>query len=307
MEMIPSAEILIYGATGLIGTALTAELTRRGHVITVVARDITKARTRLTRSAYVVAPVDLELSGRDVRKPDVVINLAGESIGDGRWTPERRDSIVRSREQAVDLLLRFVTRYELHPAWINASAIGFYGMHAERTFTEMDTEPGSDFLAQTCVSWEAAAQRAAEVCRRVVVARFGVVLARKGGALPRMLLPYRFGVGGPVGSGRQWVSWIHLRDAAAAVSLLVEREDLRGPFNLTAPAPVTNTELGKAIADALRKPHWLPVPSLALRLALGEMADLVLRGQRVLPQRLQDAGYAFAFTDVHAALIDLLR
>ncbi len=188
---------------------------------------------------------------------------------------------------------------------VQSSAIGYYGPHADEPLTE-DAPPGDDFLARLCVAWEAAAAPLDELGVRRVTLRTGVVLSTAGGAFPRLLLPFRLFAGGPMGNGRQWMSWIHLADEVAAIRFLLAREDAAGPFNLTAPEPLTNAQFSRLLGRIMRRPAFLPVPAFAMRLALGEAATIVLDGQRVLPRRLQELGFAFRFPTAEAALRDLL-
>ena len=303
----PVERILIAGATGLIGRRLAAALAGRGVEVLALTRDERRARQTLGGSVRILTPAELDSGGASVGAVDAVVNLAGESLNGGRWTAERKRAILASRVDAAARAVRFCGRAGLTPrVLVNASAVGFYGASRTAEFTEESAPAGGDFLAGVAVRWEAEALRARSFGTRVALARFGVVLAPEGGALPRMVLPYRFGAGGPVGDGRQWVSWVHADDAVGLLIWLLERDEQAGPVNVTAPAPVTMNELGRAIADATGRPHWLPAPAWGVRLLLGERADLVLRGQRVLPQKALAGGYAFRFAEIGPALRDLL-
>jgi len=235
-----------------------------------------------------------------------VVNLAGEGIGDKRWTPARKAAIVDSRIRATRAIVTAMTRVNRPPpTLISSSGIGIYGTTRGDDLLTEDSAIGSDFLARTCRDWEAAANAAAPVAR-VVLLRSGLVLAKDGGALPRIALPFRFFAGGPVGSGRQYMSWIHLADWTAIVRWAVATTSVSGPLNLTAPTPVTNTEFSRALGRAMGRPSLMPAPAFALRLALGEMADaLLLGGQRALPQRALQRGFEFRFATVDAALQEI--
>jgi uncharacterized protein (TIGR01777 family) len=237
---------------------------------------------------------------------DAVVNLAGESLAEGRWTSERKRRIRESRLRAGQAVVQAVSVAARKPrVVVQASAVGYYGPRGDEEVDER-AAPGQDFLARLCVEWEAStAPVEAQGVRRVVV-RSGLVLSREGGALPRILLPFRLFVGGPLGDGRQWWSWIHIADEVAAIRFLMEREEASGAYNLTAPNPLTNAAFGKALGRVLGRPSFVRTPALALRLAFGEMGSVLLEGQRVLPRRLLDAGFRFHFPDAEAALRDLL-
>jgi uncharacterized protein (TIGR01777 family) len=230
----------------------------------------------------------------------------GESIGAGRWTPAAKrailDSRIKSSRAVAEALLDAGNEKTV---LIQASAVGFYGPGGDEEVLE-DGSAGSDFLAQVCRQWEAASESVEEAGLRRVVIRTGVVLSADGGALPKMLLPFRLFAGGPLGSGRQFVPWIHIADEAAAIRFLLEDQQARGPFNLVAPGAVTNRQLGRTIGKILGRPSMLPTPAFALRTVLGGMSTLLLDGQRAIPQRLLESGYEFEFPDLGSALRDLL-
>jgi hypothetical protein len=239
--------------------------------------------------------------------PDTaLVHLAGESLAEGRWTDERkrriRDSRVRS-SAAVALAIRQAT---VKPrVLLQGSAVGFYGDCGDEEVTE-EHPPGAGFLSRIALEWEAATAEVEALSVRRVLLRTGVVLAREGGALPKMALPFRLLVGGPLGDGRQWFPWIHLADQVGAMRFLLENDATQGPFNLTAPHPVRNRDLGRALGKVLHRPSLLPAPRFALHLALGEMAAMLLEGQRAVPRALLAAGYAFRFPELGPALHDLL-
>jgi hypothetical protein len=302
--------VIITGGSGLIGGAATRELAGAGHEVVVLSRDPARvhglpAGARAARWDGVSAAGWADLLDSDT----AIVHLAGESIAAGRWTAERkrriRDSRVHSGE-AVMAALRAAGAAGVRPrALLQGSAVGYYGPCGDEVVAE-DHAAGSDFLAGTCRDWEASTEAAEGLGVRRVLLRTGVVLAREGGALPKMTLPIKMMVGGPLGGGGQWLPWIHLADEAGAIRYLLEHDAARGPCNLSAPNPVTNRDFTRAAARALHRPAFLPAPGFALRLALGEMADMLLQGQREVPRRLQEMGYAFRFPELEPALRDLL-
>ena len=293
-------KIVIAGGSGFLGSALVTAWRAGGHDVTV-----------LTRRPHGPGQVAWNPAGPDAgwsRSLDgagLVVNLAGEGIADRRWTAARKAAILDSRVQATRALAAAIAAAPRPPdAFLSASGVGIYGTRGDETLTE-DAPPGSDFLANVCRAWEAEAGAASAVTR-VVLLRTGLVLDRHAGALPQMAMPFRFFAGGPVGSGRQYLSWIHLADWIGMVRWAAATTAVSGALNLTAPAPVTNAEFSRALGRAMRRPAWMPVPGVALRLAFGELADaLLLGGQRVVPAKAQRLGYAFAFTDVNDALADV--
>jgi uncharacterized protein len=292
--------IVIAGGTGLLGTALFEALRLDGHRVVVL--------TRHPKHEHEVrwSPGHDDFAwARTLNGATAVINLAGTSIASGRWTAARKASIRDSRTQATAALVRAIAEVPEPPsAFISASAVGYYGARGDEPATE-STPPGSDFLAEVCRDWEAIANQAS-TRTRVVCLRSGVVFARQGGALPQLALPFKLFAGGPAGSGKQFVSWIHLHDWVAMVKWALATVTLAGPLNVTAPTPVTNEELSKEIGRALGRPSWLKAPSFALRLVLGEMADaLVLGGQRVIPEIARQHGFVFRYPTVESALKEI--
>jgi uncharacterized protein (TIGR01777 family) len=309
--------ILITGGTGLIGRPLAQSLARDGHQVTVLTRDIERARALLPRG---VEPhhwngATLGPWAQLVEQVDAVVNLAGESIAGERlsailtrrWTPEQKRRIAESRRKAGELLIQALRQAEHRPrVLLQASAVGYYGDVSDREVDE-SAPPGDDFLAQVCVDWEASTAPVEGLGVRRVLLRTGLVLTTEGGILPVMLLPVRLFVGGPLGSGRQAVPWIHIADEVAAIRFLLEQEQASGPYNLTAPNPLTQAEFTRVAARLLRRPAFLPTPVFVLKLVLGEKAALVLEGQRAVPRRLLEAGFTFRFPELEPALRDLLR
>lgn len=300
--------MIITGGTGLLGRALCAELAREGAEVVVLSRN--PARAPAMPSGVELRAWDGRTTawwGHLVDGADAVVNLAGASIAEGRWTVERKRLLRESRVNAGRAVAQAVEAAQTRPrVVVQASAVGYYGPRGDEPVDE-ETPPGRDFLASLCVDWEASTRPVEALGVRRVVIRTGIVLSREGGALPRLARPVRWFVGGPLGSGRQWVPWIHLADHVAATRFLIGHEAAHGPFNLCAPNPVTNEQFMRALGRALRRPVVLRVPAFALRLLLGELAESLLSGQRQVPRRLEALGFRFRFPELQEALRDLLR
>jgi hypothetical protein len=290
--------VLVTGSSGLIGSALVSSLQSGGHTVRLLVR--TKA------SARAWFPEDGRLDSVVLEGNDAVVHLAGESIA-GRWSDAKKERIRNSRLKGTKLLCENLARQtKPPPVLICASAIGYYGNRGDEVLRE-DSKPGSDFLANLCCEWEAATKSAADTGIRVVNARFGVVLSTKGGALAKMLLPFRLCAGGIIGDGRQYWSWVALDDAVAAIQFALANEAIRGPVNVVAPNPVTNRDFTKTLGRVLGRPTIFPMPAFAARLAFGEMADaLLLPSQRVEPTKLQAAKFQFRFPELEGALGHML-
>jgi uncharacterized protein (TIGR01777 family) len=300
-------KILVTGATGLVGTALVAALAREGHTVCRLVRSGTKS-TGGTVGTFDV-PWDPEtgsLGGAAVGA-EAVVNLGGASIVAGRWTNLRKKLLRTSRVDSTRALVAALKKMNAkHDVLVSASAVGFYGNRGDEILTE-ESAPGNDFLGNLAKDWEAEALRAEEFGTRVVLARFGIILASEGGALPEMMLPFKFGVGGRIGDGKQWMSWVTLEDVVAILRLALIKRELRGPINVVAPEPVRNADFVKELAKAMRRPAIFPAPAVALRLAMGEMADaLLLSSHRAVPQRLTREGYSFASRNLKDALETVL-
>jgi len=232
---------------------------------------------------------------------DVVVNFSGAAVASGRWTAARKAALVASRVEPTAILVRAMEEARRAPrTFINTSAVGYYGDRGADLVTE-DAPPGSDFLARLCVAWEAAAQRASEIGVRLVRPRVGIVLDQQG-MLARLALPFRLGLGGSIGNGEQWISWVHIDDVVGMYRMAIEREEVAGPMNVTSPQPVTNRQLARALGRALRRPVWLSVPPFALRAVLGEFAHSVLTGQRAVPAVAERLGYQFRQSSIDGAL-----
>lgn len=294
-------KIAITGGTGLVGKALSDELIREGHEVFILTR---KSVQTGQNPKYVQWLNPGDQPEKELQGIDALVNLAGASINN-RWTKEYKRKIVDSRLQAASEVKRIMEELNPHPAvLVNASAVGYYGTSLNEVFTEQD-DAGNDFLAATVTSWEAAANSSKDVGVRVVLARFGVILDKDAGALPRMVLPYRFFSGGKIGTGSQWLSWIHLKDVVRGIVFVIEKDQIDGPVNFTAPSPLNMDEFGRTLSRVMKRPHWLPVPSFALKIALGEMSKLVLEGQRVNPEKLLTAGFTFKYPDLESALNEI--
>lgn len=305
--------VIITGGTGLIGRALSENLVSDGHDVIVLSRSPERVPG---------LPAGVQVAGWDARTAagwghlvdgaGAIVNLAGSNLaGSGffpsRWTPERRQTICDSRIWAGRAVVEAVGAVSDKPGVVvQASGVGYYGNTGDKEITE-DAPPGNDFLADLAHEyWEPSTAPVEEMGVRRVLARSGAILDVEEGALPRLVLPHRLFVGGPMGSGKQWLPWIHLQDEARAIRFLIENEAASGAFNLVAPVPITNAAFGKAMGRVLGRPSLIPVPSFAMRTAFGEVSNVVLEGQRALPQRLLELGFTFSFPDAESALEDLL-
>jgi len=292
-------DILMTGGTGLIGRALCKVLRADGHRLTVLSRKPESVPSKCGADVEAMASLD---EWTPERRFDAVINLAGEPIADRAWTPARKQALRDSRIALTEKLVGRIAQAAHKPAvLLSGSAIGYYGNGGDRELGE-DSPPGTDFAAMLCRDWEAAAREAERHGVRVCLLRTGLVLSHDGGLLGRLLPPFRLGLGAQLGDGRQWMSWIHIDDYVAQVRWMLRDDTLRGPFNMTAPHPVTNAEFTQALAQALYRPAWLVAPAFMLRLLLGERAMLLLEGQRVLPRKLLAAHARYLYPELAAAL-----
>ena len=300
-------KVLILGGTGFVGQRLQQVLTESGHLPALVSRRPAEARSRFPGVEVLEAsPTDPDALASVVEGFDGVVNLAGEPIA-ARWTGPHKEAIRRSRVETTRAVVAAIRSVEARPrVLVNGSAIGFYGPSDGAPLDESEPAPTQpDFLSEVCQAWEEAAS-AGDDSTRVVRLRIGLVLGKGGGALQKMLPPFRMFVGGPIGRGDQWMSWIHIDDLCGLIVHALTREEVSGPVNGTAPEAVTNLEFSQALGRALDRPCWLPAPPFALRLVLGEMADLLTTGQNVVPRRALDAGYEFQFPQLDRALRDVL-
>lgn len=297
-------KILIAGGSGLIGTRLSERLVAAGHEVAHLSRQVAAGRYRVYQWNLAAGTIDPAALGW----ADAIVNLAGANVAAGRWTAAHKRAMLESRTQSAHLLRDALARLLSHGVrvYVSAAGTGLYGDTADRIVDETTAPPppGRDFLAEVSQAWEQAAAALATVGPREVRLRLGVVLTQRGGALPKLALPVRLGLGAPLGSGRQWVSWVHLDDACRAFELALTDQRLTGAYNVVAPEAVTNAGLTRAIAQVLHRPLWLPaVPAFALRLALGEMAATVLTSQRVTPRRLTaEVGFTFEAPTLAEAL-----
>ncbi len=299
--MNPAGKVLISGASGPIGTAIIPCLRQAGyHVFRLVRRTSSSPDEILWDTSR-------SLASETVSEFDAVIHLAGETIAQ-RWTAQARQQILTSRKKGTLHLAQALAKAPRPPrVFVSASAVGYYGSRGDEVLRE-DSPSGTGFPAEVCREWEAATEPTISAGVRTAIIRIGLALSGQGGALPKMLLPFRLGLGGKMGSGRQWWPWIHVQDIAGAVLHILNNELLRGPINLVAPNPVTNAEFTKTLAAVLRRPAVFPMPNFAVGLAFGEMGEqLMLSSQRVEAAKLQAAGYQFRFADLRRALADILR
>jgi uncharacterized protein (TIGR01777 family) len=297
-------KILITGATGLIGSSLTRQLLHLSHELTLLTRNVAKARDKFGDRLSYWPSLDEQ---RSLDGFDAVINLAGEPIADKRWSKAQKELLCRSRWDLTERLATLIAASPTPPSvLISGSAVGYYGDQGQAVVTE-DEAPHDEFTHQLCQRWEALALRAQSSYTRVCLLRTGVVLSPKGGALAKMLPPFHMGLGGPIGNGRQYLPWIHIDDMVNAIIYLLDNPPLRGPFNMVAPYPVHNEQFTATLAKVLDRPAFLRAPAFAMRLLMGEAAVLVLGGQRAVPRRLEEAGFVFRFFELEQALDDVIN
>ena len=293
--------ILLTGGTGLIGRQLCRHWLAQGHRVTVWSRQ--PETVAQVCGAQVLGVGRLQ---EVIGAVDAVVNLAGAPIADRPWTHKRKTLLWSSRINLTETLLAWMESLEQKPAvLISGSAVGWYGDGGERELTEASGPVQDDFPSQLCIAWEETAQRAEAMGVRVVLVRTGLVLAAEGGFLSRLLLPFKLALGGPIGNGRQWMPWVHIKDQIALIDFLLHKEDASGPYNACAPHPVRNREFAKTLGQVLHRPAFMPMPAFALKVGLGELSGLLLGGQKALPERLLAAGYTFQFTELRAALDDV--
>jgi uncharacterized protein (TIGR01777 family) len=301
--------VFITGGTGLVGTQLVARLRERNDQSVVLSRNRVKAQSRLGQDIEIVEG-DPTTAGdwmQAVGSCDAVVNLAGENIFARRWNDDFKAKIRDSRVDGTKNVVAAIARAENKPGvLVNASAVGYYGPHGDEELTEV-SPPGNDFLARACIEWEDAARMVEATGVRLVIARFGVVMDAEEGALTKMLTPFKLGVGGPVGNGRQWMAWVHLDDVVGIILHAIDHTDVSGIINATAPEPVTNREFSKALGRAIGRPAIFPVPVFMLRMRFGQYAEVIASGQRVIPKRALEFGYRFQHPTIDGALADLLK
>ncbi len=299
--------VLIFGGTGFVGRNLTEELLANGYQVFVVTRNRQKTANSLGNKVKVIEWDNISplSSIHELQKIGVVINLAGESIGNNRWTNSVKQEILASRIRTTGAIVTAINNRTIQPkVLINASAVGYYGPRQDDEITE-SAAAGQDFLARVCRDWENEAYKVQNGLTRVVTIRIGVVLGNEG-ALNRMAMPFKFYIGGPLGTGNQWLSWIHIQDLTSMIRFIIEHQELTGPINATAPESVRMRDFCKVLGSVLKRPSWLPVPELLLKIALGQMAEMLLHGQRAVPEKILGAGFDFNFPKLRSALEDAM-
>ena len=304
-------KVAITGATGFVGSRLVERLQGEGMSVLVLTRDTAFAQKIFPSTAF----PNVEIAAYKQNEPSFwsqlatcegVVNLAGEPIGEGRWTPERKQEILNSRKLGTQKIVEAILKANPKPqVLVNASAIGYYGT-SETTLFDETSLPGQDFLAQVCQNWEAEAQKVTDIGVRLVILRFGIVLG-KGGALGKMITPFKLFAGGPIGSGQQWFSWIHLEDVVNLLIQALTKPEMQGVYNATAPNPVRMTELSRTMGQVMNRPSWLPVPAFAIEALLGDGAMVVLEGQQVIPQRTLATGFKYQYSRLQPALEQILN
>ncbi len=297
--------LLITGGLGFIGRQLATRFLEKGNQVTIIDMPVEQTAIRHAKLRYL--PADTTRGGawqEAIAKQDVIINLAGASIF-SRWTEQAKEAIYNSRVLTTRNVVEAIPKKK-KVLLCSTSAVGYYGWRGDETLAE-DAMPGDDFLARVCRDWESAALEAEKKGARVVITRFGIVLGKSGGALGTMLPLFRYFLGGRLGSGRQWFSWIHARDLVRGFNFILDHPKMKGAFNLCSPNPVTNAELTRALARVMRRPALFPAPAFAMKLVLGEFADNILNGQRVAPRGLLESGFTFDFPEIEGALRDILK
>ena len=295
-------KILITGGTGFVGTQLTSRLIQDGHEVTILTRSIKKSDKVPQGISYLQGdPTQKGPWQEAIKNQDAIINLAGASIF-SKWTDEHKKAIRESRVCTTQNIVEGIpSRPERPFTLFSTSAVGYYGFHGDEELVE-DSPPGNDFLARIAKEWEGEALKAREKWARVVITRFGIVMGEKGGALSQMIPLFKKYIGGPIGSGKQWFSWVHIKDLAEAFVFLLKHPEISGPVNVCSPNPVRNKDLAKALGRALHRPSFIPAPVFMVKLALGEFGSIILEGQRVIPRKLLDSRFVFQYPDIEKAL-----
>ncbi len=303
--------ITITGGTGFVGRRLVALLLADGHTVQVLTRNANASRRILADHPQVIHtaydPLQPQTWANTLNDSTAIVNLAGEPLADGRWTPEKKAEIRRSRVEGTQALVEAIRSLSPKPqVLISGSAVGYYGPQPDDRELDETSPPGQDFLAEVSQAWEAAATPVTDLGVRLVILRTGIVLGGEGGALAQMMGPFQAFIGGPIGSGRQWLSWIHRQDLVRLIDFGIRNASVTGVLNGTAPHPVQMAEFCQTLGQVIGRPSWLPVPALALEILLGEAAQVVLTGQRVLPVKTQHAGFTFSYPQLRSALQEIL-
>jgi uncharacterized protein (TIGR01777 family) len=299
-------KILITGGTGFVGTQLTNRLIQEGHGVTILTRSPKAPKGTAFGIFYLQGDPTQKGAWQDsIKNHDAIINLAGASIF-SKWTDDYKKLIRESRMTTTRNLVEGIPAHsERKITLFSTSAVGYYGFHGDEDLAE-EAPPGNDFLARLAVEWEGEALKAQDKGARVVITRFGIVLGEKGGALGQMIPLFKKFIGGPIGNGRQWFSWVHIKDLAEAFVFLTKHPEISGPVNLCSPNPLRNKDLAKALGKALHRPSFMPAPGFMIKLVLGEFGSVILEGQRVIPRRLLDSGFTFQYPDIDKALQSLM-
>jgi len=295
-------KVFITGGTGFVGTQLTSRLIEDGHEVTVLTRSLKGSTVSSLGISYLEGDPTKKGSWQEsIKDHDAVINLAGASIF-SKWTAEHKRAIRESRVNTTQNIVEGIASHPERPfTLLSTSAVGYYGFHGDEELNE-DSPPGTDFLARIAVEWEGEALGARDRGARVVISRFGIVMGEKGGALSQMIPLFKKYIGGPIGSGKQWFSWVHIEDLTEAFAFLLKHPEISGPVNVCSPNPIRNKDLAKALGKALHRPSFIPAPAFMVKLVLGEFGSVILEGQRVIPQRLLESGFVFQYPDIEKAL-----
>ncbi|MDH3670694.1 MAG: TIGR01777 family oxidoreductase [Gammaproteobacteria bacterium] len=295
--------VAVTGGTGFIGSAMCKRLLADGYAVTVLTRDRRRAQQQVKGQIRLIESPK-ELDGEST--PEIIVNLAGLSLGSGRWTRDLKQTFISSRVGVTRQLIDYMAHVRTPPRLlISGSAVGYYGARGDEVLTE-DSSPGQEYQADLCKAWETEASKAINYGVRVCLLRSGVVFGKGGGALSSLVPQFKSGLGGHVGTGKQWMSWIHIDDLIAIVLYLMANESLQGPFNTTTPNPVTNRDFASRLSAALRRPAFMWAPGWVMRLLIGEMAHLYITGQKVIPKRLLESGYKFRYPELSLALAEIL-
>jgi hypothetical protein len=299
-------KVLITGGTGFVGQHLTSRLIHEKNEVTIMTRSLKGSEKNLPGVSFLQAdPTQKGAWQESIKNYDVIINLAGASIFN-RWTEEYKKLIQESRMRTTrNIIEGLPSRLDRKVTLFSTSAVGYYGFHGDEELME-ESPPGSDFLARMAIDWEAEALKARDKGARVVITRFGIVLGDKGGALSQMVPLFKKFIGGPIGSGKQWFSWVHIKDLAEAFVFLMKHPEITGPVNLCSPNPVRNKHLAKALGEVLHRPSFMPAPGFMIKLVLGEFGSVILEGQKVIPRRLLDHAFVFQYPEIGKALQNLL-